>query len=252
MDFDLSLIWFVALGLAVAGSVGGLLVAWLLFARRRAGGRLVSSLVSYAVGALLGAALLNLMPQALEALETSRALGAMLAGILMFFVLEKFVLWRHAHEHDHEPHAGDVHPATATLVIVGDALHTFTDGVVIAAATLVSVPFGATTALAIIAHEIPQEAGDFAILLAAGHTPRRALLLNLTSAFGGATGAAAMLLLGSGVPAVLPYVLAFAAGNFLYVAMADLIPALHRGVADRGSLLQLFLIALGVATIVIL
>jgi zinc and cadmium transporter len=245
-------IWAVALLLAIAGSAGGLLVAWLLFARRRAGSRLVSSLVSYAVGALLGVSLLNLMPQALEALEPGRALGALLAGILMFFVLEKFVLWRHSHEHDGEPHPGEVHPATATLVIVGDALHTFTDGVVIAAATLVSVPFGATTALAIVAHEIPQEAGDFAILLAAGHTPRRALLLNLTSALGGIAGACLMLFVGSGVPDVLPYVLAFAAGNFLYVAMADLIPALNRGVADRSSLWQLALIALGLATIVVL
>ena len=251
------MIWPVALLLAIAGSAGGLLVAWLLFARRRAGSRLVSSLVSYAVGALLGVSLLNLMPQALEALEPGRALGALLAGILMFFVLEKFVLWRHSHEHEEGSDEGqtplrEVHPATATLVIVGDALHTFTDGVVIAAATLVSVPFGATTALAIIAHEIPQEAGDFAILLAAGHTPRRALLLNLTSALGGVAGACLMLLVGSGLPDVLPYVLAFAAGNFLYVAMADLIPALHRGVTDRSSLWQLALIALGVATIVAL
>jgi zinc and cadmium transporter len=242
--------WAVALLLAIAGSAGGLLVAWMLFARRRAGSRLVSSLVSYAVGALLGASLLNLMPQALQALETSRALGALLAGILTFFMLEKFVLWRHAHEDDHQEHA--VPPATATLVIVGDALHAFTDGVVIAAATLVSIPFGATTALAIIAHEIPQEAGDFAILLAAGHTPRRALLLNLTSALGGAGGACVMLLVGSGVPEVLPYVLAFAAGNFLYVAMADLIPSLHRGVTDRGSIVQLVLMGLGLATIVVL
>jgi zinc and cadmium transporter len=245
------MIWTVALLLAIAGSAGGLLVAWLLFARRRAGSRLVSSLISYAVGALLGVSLLNLMPQALEALEPARALGALLAGILMFFMLEKFVLWRHAHAHDDEPHPGEVHPATATLVIVGDALHTFTDGVVIAAATLVSVPFGATTALAIIAHEIPQEAGDFAILLAAGHTPKRALLLNLTSAIGGAAGAVIMLFVGSGVPEVLPYVLAFAAGNFLYVAMADLIPTLHRGV-DRSAIWQLALIALGLTTIVLL
>jgi zinc and cadmium transporter len=251
------LIWPVALLLAIAGSAGGLLVAWLLFARRRAGSRLVSSLVSYAVGALLGVSLLNLMPQALEALEPGRALGALLAGILMFFVLEKFVLWRHAHDHDEGSDQGqtprrEVHPATATLVIVGDALHTFTDGVVIAAATLVSVPFGATTALAIIAHEIPQEAGDFAILLAAGHTPRRALLLNLTSALGGVAGAGVMLFVGSGMPDILPYVLAFAAGNFLYVAMADLIPALHRGMTDRGSFWQLALIGLGLTTILVL
>jgi zinc and cadmium transporter len=241
-------VWLVALVLAAAGSVGGLLLSWALFAGGRPGTSVVSRLVSYAVGTLLGAALLNLMPEALESLEAGPALGALLGGILTFFVLEKFVMWRHAHE-DHVSH---VHPATATLVIVGDALHTFTDGVVIAAATLVSIPFGATTALAVIAHEIPQEAGDFAILLAAGYTPRRALMLNLASALGGVAGAAAMLLVGAGAPAVVPYVLAFAAGNFLYVAMADLIPALNRVTADRSALVQLLLIALGVLTIVLL
>jgi zinc and cadmium transporter len=241
-------IWAVALALAVAGSVGGLLLAWTLFASGRASKHVVSRLVSYAVGTLLGAALLNLMPEALESVEPGRALGALLGGILTFFILEKFVLWRHAHE----DHVSEVHPATATLVIIGDALHTFTDGVVIAAATLVSLPFGATTALAVIAHEIPQEAGDFAILLAAGHTPRRALLLNLASALGGVAGASAMLLLGSSAPAIVPYVLAFAAGNFLYVAMADLIPALNRSKGGRGATGQLLLIGLGVLTIVLL
>ncbi len=241
-------LWSAALALSIAGSVGGLLVAWTLFAGGRAGGQVVSWLVSYAVGTLLGAALLNLVPEALASLAPAPALGTLLAGILTFFVLEKLVLWRHSHEH----HPAHVHPATATLVIIGDAVHTFTDGVVIAAATLVSVPFGATTALAVIAHEIPQEAGDFAILLAAGHSRRRALILNLTSALGGISGASAMLLLGSAAPAILPYVLAFAAGNFLYVAMADLIPTLNRGRVDRNAFGQMALIALGVLTIVVL
>jgi len=241
--------WLAAVGLSVAGSVGGLLLAWFLFASGRPGPPVVAGLVSYAVGTLLGAALLNLAPEALASIEPGRALGTLLGGILTFFLLEKFVLWRHSHEDHHESH---LHPATATLVIVGDALHTFTDGVVIAAATLVSLPFGATTALAVIAHEIPQEAGDFAILLAAGHSRRRALLLNLTSALGGAAGALAMLLLGSSVPGVVPHVLAFAAGNFLYVAMADLIPALNRGRLDQSTLRQFVLIALGIITIVVL
>ena len=242
-------VWPAALALSVLGSAGGLLTAsLLLFAGQSLLARVVPWLVSYAVGTLLGAALLGLVPQALAAIPAQEALGALLAGILAFFVLEKLVLWRHCHV-DHEC---EIHRSTATLIIVGDAFHTFVDGVVIAAATLVSVPLGVTTALAVAAHEIPQEAGDFAILLAAGYSRPRALWLNLSSAAAGLLGASAMLLFGSQTPGVVPYVLAFAAGSFLYVAMADLIPTLHRGSLDSNAFRQLSLIGLGVATMVIL
>jgi zinc and cadmium transporter len=133
---------------------------------------------------------------------------------------------------------------------VGDAVHTFVDGAVIAAAVLTSPELGLAAALAVVAHEIPQEAGDFAILLASGLTRSRALLLNVASAAGGLAGAAAMLLFGASTPAAVPYVLAFAAGNFLYVAMADLIPNLHRGQLDQNAMGQVILIALGILTIV--
>lgn len=241
-----SLVWAAALGLSVAGSIGGLLVASLLLLfRPSVRGRVVPSLVSYAVGTLLGAAALGLMPQALASLEPPQAFATLLAGILTFFILEKLVLLRHCHDE------GDchVHQSTVTLVIIGDAVHTFVDGVTIAATTLVSIPLGISTALAAIAHEIPQEAGDFGILLAAGRSRRQALILNATSALGGLAGAAAMLILGSAVPNLAPFVLAFAAGNFLYVAMADLIPHLHRGETDSSSVRQVTLIALGLATI---
>ena len=242
-------IWLTAITLAIVGSVGGLITASvLLFVGRSVRDRVVPWLVSYAVGTLLGAALLGLTPEALDSLAPPQALGALLGGILTFFVLEKLVIWRHSHD-DHEC---DVHRSTVTLVILGDAVHTFVDGVVVAAAVLVSVPLGITTALAVAAHEIPQEAGDFAILLAAGYSRSRALLLNLSSAAGGVLGAAAMLLFGNQVPHAVPYVLAFAAGNFLYVAMADLIPTLHRGTLDRNAVRQLMLSGLGVATIVAL
>jgi zinc and cadmium transporter len=243
-------LWPTALLLSIAGSVGGLLTAALLLvAGRSVRDRVVPWLVSYAVGTLLGAALLGLVPQALEALAPAAALGALLAGILTFFVLEKLVLWRHCHEDDGECL---VHKSTVTMIIVGDMVHTFVDGVVIAAATLNSLPLGITTALAVAAHEIPQEAGDFAVLLAAGHSRSRALILNLTSAAGGLAGATAMLIFGAGTPAAVPYVLGFAAGNFLYVAMADLIPTLHRGGVDRNAFRQFALITLGVFTIVVL
>jgi zinc and cadmium transporter len=243
------MIWSVTLALSVAGSVGGLLVAALLLAiHQDVRTRVVPWLVSYAVGTLLGASLLSLVPEALDSLRPAVALGTLLAGIITFFILEKLVLWRHCHD-DQDCH---VHRSTATLVIVGDAVHTFVDGAVIAAATLTSVPLGVSTALALIAHEVPQEAGDFAVLLSAGYSRRRALVLNLTSGFGGLAGATVMLLFGSKAPDVVPYVLAFAGGNFLYVAMADLIPSLHRGHLDRNAVRQVALISLGIATIAVL
>jgi zinc and cadmium transporter len=136
-------------------------------------------------------------------------------------------------------------------VIIGDAFHTFVDGALIAAAVVTSIPLGATTALAVAAHEIPQEVGDFAILLRAGYSRSRAFTLNILSATGGLVGAVMMLLASQSVPNALPYVLSFAAGSFLYVAMADLIPDLHRGGVE-GSARQLLLIGAGILTIVVL
>lgn len=219
-----------------------------LFLRREVRTRAVPWLVSYAVGTLLGAALLGLLPEALASLSPRPAALALLAGVLAFFIIEKLVLWHHWHEDE----ACDVHRSTATMLILGDAIHTFVDGVVIAAAVLVSLPLGVTTAVAIVAHEMPQEAGDFAILLAAGYSRRRAVLLNLSSAAGGILGAAGMLLFGSSLPHAVPYVLAFAAGSFLYVAMVDLIPTLHRGTLDRNALRQVLLVTAGLATIALL
>ena len=238
----------IALGLSVLGGLGGLLVAsgiLLINDARRA--RLIPWLVSYAVGALLGVSMLAILPQALETLPASRVFGTLLLGILGFFVLEKLVLWRHCHIHDCEVHDGSVFP-----VLIGDAFHNFVDGAVIAAAVMTSVPLGVSTALAIAAHEIPQEVGDFAILLHAGYSRRRALLLNVTSGLASAGGAVVALVALKQVPVILPYCLAFAAASFLYVAMADLIPGLHRGRTDAHSMRQIVLIAAGVATAFIL
>jgi zinc and cadmium transporter len=238
----------IALGLSLLGGLGGLLVAsgiLLINDSRRA--QLIPWLVSYAVGALLGVSMLAILPTALEELPSARVFGTLLAGILAFFVLEKLVLWRHCHTHDCEVHDGSVFP-----VLVGDAFHNFVDGALIAVAVATSVPLGVTTAVAIAAHEIPQEVGDFAILLHAGYSRRRALLLNAMS--GLASGAGALLALGAVnvVPVVKPYCLALAAASFLYVAMADLIPGLHRGRTDAHSLRQILLIGAGVATAFVL
>ena len=239
------------LALSLVGNVGGLLTASVLLVfGERARARLVPSLVSYAVGTLLGAALLSLAPESLETLAPPRALATLLAGILVFFLLEKLAIWHHSHdEHEHHAH---VHRSTVTLVVLGDTVHAAVDGVVIAAAALVSLPLGFTTALAVAAHEIPHRAGDFAILLGAGHSRGRAFGLSVASAAGGLAGAIAMLLYGEDAPRTLPYVLAFAAGNFLYIAMADLIPTLHHGHLDRSALRQIVLIGLGLGTIAVL
>jgi zinc and cadmium transporter len=240
----------VAVGLSILGSFGGLLTAstfLLLGDGLRV--KLVPWLISYAVGTLLGVALLALLPEALAGLEAKKAMPTLLAGILAFFLLEKLVLWRHCHDaHECEVHTS----STATLVIVGDAFHTFVDGAVIAAAVVTSVPLGITTALAVATHEIPQEVGDVAILLRAGYSRLRAFTVNLLSGLGGILGAMAMIYAAEALPHALPYVLAFAAGNFLYVAMADLIPDLHRGGLEGGPVRQLLLIGVGVFTIMML
>jgi zinc and cadmium transporter len=210
--------------------------------------RLVGWLVSYAVGTLLGASLLHLLPEALAQLTASAALGSLLGGILTFFVLEKLVIWRHCHE----PDECAVHNRAASLVIVGDAFHTFVDGAIIGAAVMTSVPLGISTAIAAAAHEIPQELGDFAILLHAGYTRRQAMVLNLLSAGAGVVGAVAVYLAVGALPRLLPYVISFAAGSFLYVAMSDLIPNLHRNSRDPHPLRQTLLIAAGIATLVVL
>ena len=184
-------IYATAVGLSVLGSLGGLLTAstfLLLGDHLRV--KLIPWLISYAVGTLLGVALLALLPQALEQIPSPHALGTLLAGVLAFFLLEKLVLWRHCHD----THECEVHTSSAaSLVIIGDAFHTFVDGAVIAAAVMTSVPLGITTAIAVAAHEIPQEVGDVAILLRAGFSKLRAFTLNLLSGIGGILGAIAML-----------------------------------------------------------
>jgi zinc and cadmium transporter len=237
----------IAVGLSILGSLGGVIVASsFLLLGETIRTRLIPWLISYAVGTLVGVALLALVPEALAELPARYAMLTMVLGILSFFLLEKAVIWRHCHDDE----ACHVHNTAASLVIVGDAFHTFVDGAVIAAAVLTSIPLGLTTAIGVAAHEIPQEVGDVAILLRAGYSRMRAFTLNVLAGVGGILGAAAMVIAGRALPTVLPYVLAFAAGNFLYVAMADLIPDLHRG--GVGGARQVLLIAAGVITIALL
>jgi len=203
-------------------------------------------LVSYAVGALLGVALLALLPEALAELSPQAVFGTLLAGILIFFVLEKLVLLRHCHTDECK-----VHGATAPLVFVGDAFHNFLDGAIICTAVLTSVPLGINTAVAVAAHEIPQEVGDVAVLLAAGYSRSQALLLNIVTGVSGILGAIVAFTAVEIVPGIRPYVLAISSASLLYIAMSDLIPDLHRGTIDASALRQVILIAAGIGTIVV-
>src|SRR5688572_11466513 len=156
--------------------------------------------------------MLGILPETLEKLAALHVFATLLAGILLFFILEKLVLWRHCHTHDCEVHDGSVVP-----VLVGDAFHNFVDGAVIAAAVMTSIPLGVSTAVAVAAHEIPQELGDFAILLHSGYSRRRAMLLNVLSAGASAVGAIAAFAAFDYIPMMLPYFLSLAAASFLYV-----------------------------------
>jgi len=239
---------FLALGLSVIGGLGGLLVAAsVLLINDSARTRIVPWLVSYAVGALLGAATLKILPEAVEQVAPARLFSTLLVGVMLFFILEKLVLWRHCHTHDCEVHDGSV-----VGVIVGDSFHNFVDGVVIATAGMTSVPLGISTAIAVAAHEIPQELGDFAILLHAGYSRGRALLLNVLSGLSSALGAIVAFVAFDFLPTLRPYCLALAAASFLYVAMADLIPGLHRGRTDAASMRQILLIGAGIGTMMLL
>ena len=238
--------FWIALGLSVLGGLGGLLIAsGVLLINDSLRSKLVPELVSYAVGALLGISMMGLLPESLASLAPARVFATLLGGILLFFILEKLVLWRHCHTHDCE-----VHESTVASVMIGDTFHNFVDGAVIGAAVPTSVPLGVSTAIAIAAHEIPQELGDFAILLHAGYSRQKALLLNVLSALASVAGTIGAFLAFDIVPRTLPYFLVIAASSFLYVAMADLIPGLHRGRTDASSLRQIVLIALGIATMV--
>src|SRR5438034_6343555 len=195
--------------------------------------RVVPWLVSYAVGALLGVALLALLPEALAQLAPASVFGTLLGGIMLFFVLEKLVLLRHCHTDECE-----VHGAAAPLVLIGDGFHNFIDGAIICAAVLTSIPLGVNTAIAVAAHEIPQEVGDVAILLASGYSRGRALLLNLVSGASGLIGATVAFAAVEVIPGIRPFVLALSSASLLYIAMSDLIPDLHRGDLDANALRQ--------------
>jgi len=220
----------------------------------RAPAKQVPMLISYAIGALLGAVFLEILPHAFETTDSAHRLAAViLGGILFFFVLEKLVLWRHCHAeqceaHDHHGDPND-HGRSGMMIMVGDTIHNFVDGILIAAAFMADTGLGLVTALAIIAHEIPQEVGDFVILLHSGYSKAKAFAFNLISS--GATlvgGLLAYFALRS-MQDWVPTLLGLAAASMLYVSVADLIPGLHRRPELRATLEQVALICLGIGSI---
>jgi len=211
-------------------------------------------LISYAVGALLGAVFLDLLPHAFSITDSPEKMaGTILFGILLFFVLEKLVLWRHCHLEQCEAHDPPQplhdHGRSGMMIMIGDTFHNFVDGVLIAAAFLANVELGVVTALAIIAHEVPQEVGDFLILLHSGYTKAQALLLNMLSSAAMIAGGVLAYFALQTMQQWIPSLIGLAAASMLYVSVADLIPGLHRRPEIQATVQQVILIALGVATI---
>ncbi|HET7203258.1 MAG TPA: ZIP family metal transporter [Steroidobacteraceae bacterium] len=240
---------------ALSGALSAIAAGTFLTLGDRPRAAVLPHLVSFATGTLLGAAFLGLIPHALEGAGAGAAhkVGlALLIGILLFFLLEKLVLWRHCHDDPcevHSPGHDARDHASANLILVGDTFHNLLDGVLVAAAFMTNPHLGIVTALAVFAHEIPQEVGDLAILLHGGYSRRRAMTLNLVSSLTSVVGGVLAYFALSTALGLLPYALAFAAASFVYVAVADLIPGLHRRVDVRTSVEQVLFIALGVALV---
>jgi len=230
----------------------------------------VPRLVSFAVGTLLGAGFLEVLPHALEEGPAESVAIAVLGGLLAFFVLEKLVLWRHCHHEECEVHGVDAlehahdhnhghkhghdhdHGRAGMMILVGDTFHNFVDGILIAGAFLADVQLGIVTALAIIAHELPQETGDFLVLLHSGYSKSKAMLYNLLSSLAMVVGGLLGYLALEGMQELTPYLLGVAAASMIYVAVADLIPGLHKRPELSATLEQVLLIGLGIAAVTVI
>lgn len=244
----MSWIWPVVAGLAA--SIAAVLGSAAILALGGRAERASTWLLPFAIGTLLGAATLGLLPEALDHAPVDRAMPLLLAGMVAFILFERALRWRHPHE----PHPGEVHRhahagrATAVVLLWGDALHNFVDGLVLGVSFGVSTEVGIATSIAVFAHEVPQEIGDFAVLLESGMPRRRAFLLNYLSASAVLPGAALSFAWSSASERMIGWLLPMAAGGFIYIALADLVPTLHhrRGVGTGVAQLALVLAGIGV------
>lgn len=229
------------------GSIVSLLGGMLLLSKEKLALKISHYLSSFAAGTLLGTAFLDLLPEAAHEGEGTDIFLITLIGFLIFFLLERFIHWFH-HHHEH-PQKKD--QTVTTLVTVGDSVHNFIDGVVIAATFMVSIPLGIVTTLAVAAHEIPQEIGDFGVMLHRGVKRKKILMLNLVSAIAAMAGAVLTYMAGESLKSILPIFLSLAAGFFIYIAASDLIPEIHNEDKRSVALTETFLLLAGVLVIYI-
>lgn len=253
---------------AVGGVLSVLAAAVFLLLPDRNRNKILPHGISFAIGALLAVAFWGLIPHAFEEVRPDQfqtLSGTILAGILGFFVLEKLLIWRHCHYGECEAHGEDPHnheggrvqhghghhpvKSAGALIILGDSIHNFVDGILIAAAFLTDVKLGIVTSLAVAAHEIPQEVGDFAILLDSGFSKTKALIYNMLASLATVLGGILAYFSLEELHETLPFFLALAASSFIYIAVADLIPTLHKKTDMKASLEQIALIAAGVLLI---
>ncbi len=235
-------VWIGAIGSTLIVSVLSFSGILLLAMRPTQLQRMIFILVSFAVGALFGNTFFMLIPESFALIDNSRLIGILIvSGLVVMFILEKFIHWHHCHnvthEHDEAP--------LGYISLITDSLHNFTDGVLIAAAWMASPEVGIATTLAVVVHEIPQEISDFGVLLHAGFSRRKALFLNFIAASAAILGAVLTVMLGTVSENLITFILPFAAGGFIYLAGSDLIPELHRESSVRKSLVQLTAILTG-------
>ncbi len=239
-----SVLFYIIL-LSLLGSVGSIGVAALfLVFPDRIQKTLLPGVLSFATGTLLGTAFLGLIPELLSHVDARHMTGYVLMGIIVFFLLEKLVIWRHCHTQD-----CDIHEASGPLILIGDAFHNFIDGVVIAVAFLTSIPLGIAVAISVATHEIPQEVGDFAILLKNNYSMKKAFGLNIVSGLTALVGALGAYFFLQILTPLIPVAMGLAAGSFIYIALVDLVPDLHQTTHPGHSTLQFLLLLLGVGTI---
>lgn len=241
--------WIYSLGSAGIISLISLVGILTIMIGVKALDRIIPLLISFAVGGLFGNALVHLLPEAFANSESPALVSSyVILGILIFFILEKFLHWHHEH---HTQSVNPVHPV-AYINLVSDGLHNLLDGLIIGAAYLVSIPIGISTSVAVALHEVPQEQGDFGILIHAGFSPRRALLMNFLSAILAIVGVIVSLSVGPMIGDYTQFMLPLSAGAFIYIAGSDLIPELHHEHDVRGSIAQFAMVVLGLGLMYLL